>query len=161
MRNRIGDWGLGIGDRHRDNAIPGAEISNELEEGYAVLRELRTALTFQQFLDLYNVSKRADEYTLLGAFQDGRCVAVRGYRVLFDFVHGKHVYVDDLVVTEKCRSKGTGTELLHQAEKVAQAADCESLRLCTGIENEAGKRFYEREGWELRSRCPDARHVWI
>ena len=54
-------------------------------------------------------------------------------------------------MTEKCRSKGIGAELLRQAEKVAQATDCQGLRLCTGIENEAGKRFYEREGWELRS----------
>lgn len=124
---------------------------NELEEGYGVLRELRTTLTFQQFHNLYDAAKRADEYTLLGAFQDGRCVAVMGYRVLFDFVHGKHLYVDDLVVTEKCRSMGIGADLLRQAEKVAQAENCQGLRLCTGMENETGKRFYERQGWEPRS----------
>ena len=123
----------------------------DLGIGFAVLRELRTHLGFERFLELHNAATRADGYKLLGAIEAGQCIAVMGYRVLFDFVHGKHLYVDDLVVTERCRSKGVGASLLREAETVAQRMDCDGLRLCTGIENEAGKRFYEREGWELRS----------
>lgn len=123
----------------------------DLGGGYKVLRELRTNLSFERFLELHNAAARADAYKLLGAFEAGPCIALMGYRVLFDFVHGKHVYVDDLVVTERCRSRGVGAALLREAETVAQRMNCDGLRLCTGIENEAGKRFYEREGWELRS----------
>lgn len=123
----------------------------DLGSGFKVLRELRTNLSFERFLELNNAAKHADGYKLLAAFEAGLCIAVMGYRVLFDFVHGKHVYVDDLVVTEGCRSKGVGAALLGEAETVAQRMNCDVLRLCTGIENEAGKRFYEREGWELKS----------
>lgn len=123
----------------------------DLGSGYKVLRELRTNLSFERFLELHNAATRADGYKLLGAFQAGQCIAVMGYRVLFDFVHGKHVYVDDLVVTEGYRSKGIGAVLLREADAIAQRMACDGLRVCTGIENEAGKRFYEREGWELRS----------
>lgn len=123
----------------------------DLAKGYQVLRELRTNISFERFLELNNAAKRADGYTVLGAYEAGQCIAVMGYRVLFDLVHGKHLYIDDLVVTEACRSKGVGAALLREAETVAQSMNCDGLRLCTGIENDAGKRFYEREGWELRS----------
>jgi len=35
-----------------------------------------------------------------------------GYRLLHDFVHGRHLYIDDLVVTSRLRSSGLGAELL-------------------------------------------------
>ena len=60
-------------------------------------------------------------------------------------------YIDDLIVTQSYRSRKVGAMLLHHAEKLAIQFGCESLRLCTGTENSAGKRFYERENWELRS----------
>jgi hypothetical protein len=38
-------------------------------------------------------------------------------------------------------------------KEVSKVTDqkCDGLRLCTGIENESGKRFYEREGWTLKA----------
>jgi GNAT superfamily N-acetyltransferase len=83
--------------------------------------------------------------------EDGKVIAVMGYRILFDFVHGKHLYIDDLVTTEACRSKGYGAQLLSFAERKAQRQGCQGLRLCTGVENENGKRFYERHGWNPRT----------
>ncbi len=74
-----------------------------------------------------------------------------GFRTLFDFVHGKHLYVDDLVTAEKHRSKGIGATLLQWAETEATNTGCRGLRLCTGIQNDTAKRFYEREGWHLRA----------
>lgn len=48
---------------------------------------------------------------------DGRCEALMGYRVLYDYVHGKHLYIDDLVVNETSRSQGYGASMLEFAEK--------------------------------------------
>jgi GNAT superfamily N-acetyltransferase len=123
----------------------------ELEEGYVVLKELRQTLTFQDFTALYEQAKKHDNYTLVGVYLQGSCVAVMGYRVLYDFVHGKHLYIDDLVVTDKIRSQGIGAKLLKWAEDLASELQCKGLRLCTGVENEAGKRFYKREGWNPRA----------
>lgn len=140
-----------VGFRKNDIEYRELTTTADLAKGFQVLRELRTHISFERFLELDNAARRADRYTVVGAFEAGQCIAVMGYRVLFDLVHGKHLYVDDLVVTERCRSKGVGAALLREAETVAQRMNCDGLRLCTGIENEAGKRFYEREGWELRS----------
>lgn len=74
-----------------------------------------------------------------------------GYRVLCDFVHGRHLYIDDLVTDENIRSKGYGATLLKEAEKIAQENGCTNLRLCTGIDNDRGKTFYEKNNWNLRA----------
>ncbi len=123
----------------------------ELNLGFETLKELRPHLNATQFHEIYTAAHEANGYVLVGLFQDQRCVAVMGYRVIHNFVHGKHLYVDDLVTTESVRSIGLGTKLLKFAEAEAERLGCKGLRLCTGIENERGKRFYEREGWTLRA----------
>lgn len=73
-----------------------------------------------------------------------------GYRVLWDFVRGKHLYIDDLVSKEK--SKGHGKRLLDYAEEKARELNCSGgLRLCAVLENKDGIRFYEKNGWKARA----------
>lgn len=138
---------------------------NDLERCYPVMKELRPHLSFADYLSIYDQSHASDGYEIVAIEDGGRIVAVMGYRFLSDFVRGKHVYVDDLVSTESARSKGLGAELLKFAEDVAARSGCKSLRLCTGIENEDGIRFYDRNGWTKRAfayakrlteRCPHA-----
>jgi len=38
-----------------------------------------------------------------------------------------------------------------KSEEVALRENCQTLRLCTGIENESGVRFYEKNGWSKRA----------
>lgn len=123
----------------------------DLEAVYPVIRELRTHLTFQDYISLIAEAKVRDEYELVAVFNGEQCIAAMGFRVLYDFVHGKHLYIDDLVVTESCRSQGVGVELLKYAERVGLEKKCKGLRLWTGSENVGGKKFYEREGWHLRA----------
>jgi GNAT superfamily N-acetyltransferase len=124
---------------------------NELETVFPIIKELRTHLSFSDFIFLYEQAKQSDDYKVVGIYQQASCVGVMGYRVLFDLVHGKHLYVDDLVTTQSVRPRGVGKKLLQFAEEEAKKLGCKGLRLCTGTENEAGKRFYEREGWKFRS----------
>ncbi len=58
---------------------------------------------------------------------------------------------DDLVSTESQRSKRLGEQLLTYAEKLAKKMRCKGLRISTGIDNELGKKFYERHNWKLRA----------
>lgn len=124
---------------------------NELERCYPVMKELRPNLSFEDYISIYNESHTADGYEIVAVGDKGQILAVMGYRFLSDYVRGKHVYVDDLVSTEKARSQGLGAELLKFAEKIAESNGCKSLRLCTGIENERGVKFYDRNGWTRRA----------
>jgi GNAT superfamily N-acetyltransferase len=123
----------------------------DLERCYPVMKELRPHLSYENFLSIYRQAHAQDAYEIVAIESGGEILALMGYRFLFDYVRGKHLYVDDLVSSEKMRSKGLGALLLRFAESAAKEADCATLRLCTGLENERGMSFYEREGWSKRS----------
>ncbi len=123
----------------------------EARNVFPVMKELRDHLDEQSFLKLFSVAQSESGYTLIGAHEGQDCLGLMGFRILSDFVHGRHLYVDDLVVSEKFRSKGLGSRLLEEAKRIAEGSDCKLLRLCTGIQNEKGKAFYERNGWALKA----------
>lgn len=118
---------------------------------FSVLKELRQHLEFEEFIAIFEQAKKSNGYELVAAETNGEIAAVMGYRILWDLVRGKHVYVDDLVSTATKRSQGLGEELLSYAEEVAKAEGCSTLRLCAVIENERAIKFYERLGWTKRS----------
>lgn len=124
---------------------------DELKECYDIIKELRPNLSFEDFIRIYKTSRQKDHYELVAMGNDKHIVAVMGYRFLDDFIRDRHVYIDDLVVTEKVRSQGYGAELLKYAEQIAKRENCKYLRLCTGIDNIKGMKFYERNGWIKRS----------
>jgi ribosomal protein S18 acetylase RimI-like enzyme len=127
------------------------QTEDELSVAFSILVELRPHLTHESFRRLYQVAQQADSYTLVGVFEGVTCIAVMGYRVLHDFVHGRHLYIDDLVVTAERRSQGIGEKLLSFAQDRAKQLECVSLRLCTGTQNVTAMRFYDRCGWAQRA----------
>lgn len=129
-----------------------ARTEIELKQIFPLMRELRTELTLEQYLHVYSEARARDQYRILAIWDDAdKPIAAMGVRILHDFVHGKHLYIDDLVVTLAARSRGTGSKLLKWAEGEAKSQNCQGLRLCTGVENESAIRFYKREGWEPRA----------
>lgn len=128
-----------------------ASTLSDLKRFFPVISELRPRLTFNEYVELYNEAHKRDEFNLVAIEEDNIVLAVMGYRILFDFVRGKHVYIDDLVSTEAARSKGLGAELLLFAKKIAIDEKCKGLRLCTGLDNFRGIKFYEKHGWTRRA----------
>jgi ribosomal protein S18 acetylase RimI-like enzyme len=126
-------------------------IPDDLERAYPVIHELRTLVDFAEFERLTKLAAAADGYKLVGREVRGDIVAVMGYRILHDLVHGSHLYVDDLSTLPEHRGYGHGAELLRFAEGEARRLGLAGLRLCTGVGNVDAKRFYEREGWEVRA----------
>lgn len=124
---------------------------SELASVFQLMRELRPHLTEKSFNEIYQSAKKADGYALYGYYQNSECIGLMGARFLSDYVHGFHLYIDDLVTSAKARSKGIGAELLKFAENLAKEKNCTGLRLCTGVDNKDGMRFYEREGWASRA----------
>ena len=123
----------------------------DLRAVYPVLKELRKGLSLKNFLQLYAQARSKNDYQMQMAFDNERILGLMGYRILFDFLHGKHLYIDDLVTTERERSKGLGAAFLQLAIQIARENGCGNLRLSTGIENELGKKFYVKNGWKQRA----------
>lgn len=125
--------------------------AEEIETVYELLKELRTTITKEEFNEIYFAAKKADQFTFYGYYINQDCVGLMGLRYLHDYVHKFHLYIDDLVVKKDFRSQGVGAILLEFAEDLAKAKFCTGLRLCTGIDNKEGIRFYERENWSARA----------
>ncbi len=126
-------------------------LPEDLEKAFPIVKELRTHLDFADFSRLVMLANAADGYRLVAREDRGQILAVMGYRILHDLVHGSHLYVDDLVTGKDARSQGHGAALLNYAEAEARRLGLTGLRLCTGADNEAARRFYEREGWLPRA----------
>jgi len=88
--------------------LPQIAISDEeISMCFTVLSELRTMLVKETFLE--TVRQMEKQGFRLAYLKDREnIVAVAGYRVSINLVLGKHLYIDDLVTTEKVRSKGFG-----------------------------------------------------
>lgn len=121
-----------------------------LDEAYPVLRQLRTELTQEAFRSRYELG-HPDGYRVVALYDDGGCRAVAGYRILVNFVHGKILYIDDLVTSAEWRSKGYGSTLNSYLNDVAREASCGFVTLDSHVDRVGAHRFYFREGYAITS----------
>jgi ribosomal protein S18 acetylase RimI-like enzyme len=95
-------------------------------------------------------------YSIAALWRAQRPVALAGFRVQENFVHGRFLYVDDLVTDESERRRGHGARLLDRLKAEGRALGCRKLVLDTALENTLGHRFYYRQGllaMSLRFNC--------
>jgi GNAT superfamily N-acetyltransferase len=123
-----------------------AEGDAEIAASFPLLRQLRPRLADPTEL-LTRVRRQEKEgYRLLVAWESDRAVGAAGYRLQENLIRGRFVYVDDLVVLEGERRRGTGALLLDAVARLAKAAGCGWIVLDTGLDNALGQRFYFRWG---------------
>lgn len=128
-----------------------ANSVSDLEKYFEVMKILRPHVSLESFLTIYKSAHEQDGYEVVGYINEDEVVAVMGYRILYDLVRGKHIYVDDLITMDQFRSKGIGQKFLTYAEEIAKKNHCSVVRLCTGIENLGGIQFYERQGYQKKA----------
>ncbi len=58
-------------------------------------------------------------------------------------------YVSNICVAEGHRSKGVGSFMIENSRRLARDFGCTRIVLDVDVKNEAGIRFYEREGFEM------------
>jgi GNAT superfamily N-acetyltransferase len=125
-----------------------AETDEDILACYDVMAELRPHLARADFLATVRAMQE-DGLRLACIREEGRVVAVAGYRISTNLFCGRHLYVDDLVTAEHARSKGHGKELLAWLRAQAVAEDCEVFHLDSGVQRRRAHQFYLREGLEL------------
>jgi GNAT superfamily N-acetyltransferase len=124
---------------------------------FALMRALRPQLSSEaEFIERW---RRQSEqgYAIFALWRARRPVALAGFRVLENFVHGRFLYVDDLVTDEHERRHGHGARLLDRLKAEGRVLGCRKLVLDTALENTLGHRFYYRQGllaMSLRFNCP-------
>ncbi len=122
------------------------ETSGDLRACFELMRELRPHLkTFEEFVERWS-RQRVSGYRLT-VLMDGDCpVALAGFRIQENLVHGRHLYVDDLVTLGSTRGNGYGKVIMDELKAEARRLNCSKLALDTPVTNFRGHRFYYREG---------------
>jgi GNAT superfamily N-acetyltransferase len=95
--------------------------------------------------------QHAAGYRLLAAWRNGTPIGLAGYRVEENLIHGRFLYVDDLVTAEDERRHGVGARLLDAAAAEGRALGCGRLVLDTALDNVLAHRFYYRQGMLARA----------
>jgi GNAT superfamily N-acetyltransferase len=119
-----------------------------LKTVYPVMRELRTELSEEEFNARYEAG-HPDGYRLAGVFDGDECRAAAGYRIITNFVSGRHLYVDDLVTAETWRSHGYGRLLNKYLVELARGESCTSVQLDSNVRRHEAHRFYFRERYSI------------
>jgi ribosomal protein S18 acetylase RimI-like enzyme len=122
----------------------------EIGACFDLMRQLRPHLTsLEEFVERWR-RQSAGGYRILALWSErgphpGPC-ALAGYRITENLVHGKFLYVDDLVSDKTERSRGYGAKLLDKLKEEGRARGCKKLVLDTGLDNALAHRFYYRQG---------------
>lgn len=115
-----------------------------------VLHELRPHLTAQSLRAIY-AEGHPQGLRFTGAYEDGACLAVAGWRIVSSTFYIRKLTVDDLVTRSGARSKGVGHALLAELCQRARAADCRAVDLDSATHRTDAHRFYLRERMSIRA----------
>jgi len=127
-----------------------AKSDEEIQKCFDVMSELRTHLTYDDFLKTVR-HMETEGFRLAYIEDDGHVVAVAGYRIYTNLFLGKNLYVDDLVTSASARSKGYGKEMLDWLRDKARTAGCRSYHLDSGTQRGQAHKFYFNQGFTISS----------
>lgn len=122
-----------------------ATTDAEIAACYPVMRALRPHVAESQFVARVRRQEQAG-YRLAYLEEQGRIMAVAGFRMGENLASGRYLYVDDLVTLTACRSRGHGARLLAWLREQACSEGCRELLLDSGLQRKDAHRFYQREG---------------
>jgi GNAT superfamily N-acetyltransferase len=128
-----------------------ADSDADIAACFPVMVQLRPHLTGAAELVTRVARQREAGYRILAAWRGGGPVALAGYRVEENLIHGRFIYVDDLVTVESERSTGLGARLLATVADIGRERSIGRLVLDTALDNVLAHRFYYRQGLLARA----------
>ncbi|RYD24481.1 MAG: GNAT family N-acetyltransferase [Verrucomicrobiaceae bacterium] len=127
-----------------------AETAAEIARCQPLMRQLRPRLeSAEQFLEIYR-RQAAAGYRLLVRWSDETPLALAGYRISENLIHGQHIYIDDLVSDANSRNLGHGRALLEYLKSEAKSLGFGQLVLDTAITNVNAQRLYQSVGMSMK-----------
>lgn len=124
----------------------------DLDSVFELLDELyENKIEYSKFTQKYKESLEDNSFYGIVAIEDNKVVGVLISRVINRLAKKKNIlFIDDLIVNEKCRNIGIGKLLIQTATAYAISKDCGALELTSMIQNINAHRFYENNGFEKR-----------
>ncbi len=121
------------------------QTRDEIVEAYPIMKQLRTHLNEDTYLELVFEAQEKDRYQLFALQSEGDIVAVIGFKPMITLYYGRFIWICDLVTDTTKRSSGYGEKLLSYVHKWAQDNGYESVALSSGLQRTDAHRFYEEK----------------
>ncbi|SMQ81044.1 Acetyltransferase (GNAT) family protein [Bacillus sp. OV166] len=123
------------------------ELRNEQEwkEAYPMMKQLRTHLDEQQFLQLVQEATQKENYKIAALYDNEIMVAVTGFMPMITLYNGRFIWVCDLVTDSDSRSKGYGEALLNYVHIWSKENGYDIVSLSSGLQRIDAHRFYENK----------------
>lgn len=115
----------------------------EWTEAFAVMKQLRTHLDLETYLELVHEAQEKENYRMFALYDQDELAAVIGFMPMTTLYYGRFIWVCDLVTDAGKRSQGYGEKLLEYVEKWAIENGYENIALSSGLQRGDAHRFYE------------------
>ena len=121
----------------------------DLDSVFELLDELyENKIEYSKFTQKYKESLEDNSFYGIVAIENNKVVGVLISRVINRLAKKKNIlFIDDLIVNEKCRNIGIGKLLIQTATAYAISKDCGALELTSMIQNINAHRFYENNNF--------------
>ena len=130
-------------------ALEPAQTDEAIAATFDVMRQLRPHLEAHAYVTQMRGLMQSEGLRLLVARVDGEVRALATYRVMTMLYCGRLLSIDDLVVDERVRSQGLGSQLLARLREEGRALGCNEIQLISRVTREQAHRFYFREGFGI------------
>jgi ribosomal protein S18 acetylase RimI-like enzyme len=123
-----------------------------IADHFALMRQLRPHLAdAEELTRRWRHQRDTAGYRIAAIWESERPRALAGFRTMDNLIHGRFLYVDDLVADAQDRRHGHGARLMTWLQDQARATGCAKLVLDTALDNVLGHRFYYRQGLLARA----------
>ena len=126
-----------------------AQTDEEIAATFEVMRQLRPDLAADRYVAQVRSLMDSEGLRLLAVIDEGTVRSVAAYRFMQMLYCGRLLYLDDLVVDERVRSRGYGARLLDRLRAEGRAQGCSEMQLISRVTREQAHRFYFREGFGI------------
>jgi len=127
-----------------------SESENLLPDIAEVLLQLRPQYTKESLITQIKKQQRSG-YQIAYVKSGAEILCVAGFIVGEKIAWGKHIYIDDLVTNENCRSTGVGTFIINWFKAYCKELGCKQLHLDSGIQKFPAHRFYLTNRFNIAS----------
>ncbi len=128
-----------------------AAAEADVRRCHAVMCELRSHLTLEQFTAQVERQRRTQGYALAMLSAEDAVRSVAGYRFVETLAWGRILYVDDLVTRAVDQGRRYGSKLIDWLIQQASEADCAQFHLDSGVQRFDAHRFYLHKGLDITS----------
>ena len=125
------------------------ELTEELEmlPYIGVLQELYPSLTLEDYAQNLKAMLPNNNYFQVAVFEGENCLGIAGIWIGTKLWCGKYLEIDNLIVSNKFRSKGVGKLMFDYISKKAKAENCSMMALDSYTSNFKAHKFFYNEGF--------------